>query len=138
MPPTLAIDGEVTKNPSATDIATKLEAIDKRDSGISLVTLTLDETHFLSAAGHPAEGFSLSFQDGDPSCEYFSYKFLPVLEIIRVFQDYACGRDWGREKFTWDAMRTLDSKTQLKRLALIVGIVVLLYAAVRVVISRSN
>jgi hypothetical protein len=120
MPLTLNVDGKNTKRPTASDIAFAFDALDKRTGlihgGLSLVMLIKDEVHWLTAAGHADEGFALSYQDGDPQFEYFSDNRLSTTDVIRIFQTYAAGSDWGKETFKWDRTQQFDTRTQARRL----------------------
>jgi hypothetical protein len=120
---TLEVDGNRTENPDANAIAAGFGSINKRTGffrgAISLVKIAHDQTHWLAAAGNPAEGFTLSYQDGDPLRDYFTDRLVPAAEVLKIFQAYACGDEWGREKFIWDTCLSLDRKTQFRRLVVI-------------------
>ncbi len=127
----LDVDGKQFANPDETVIAAAIESIDKRTGfihgGISLVTLAKEGVGAITAAGHPTEGFSLSYNEGDSLKEYFNDQTLPMHEIISILQSYARGDDWGKSKFSWEQLETFDSKTQIKRLLWIVIISLLLF-----------
>lgn len=126
----LDVDGKQFADPDETVIATAFESIDRRTGfihgGISLVTLAKEGVGAITAAGHPTEGFSLSYNEGNPLKEYFNEKTLPMNEVISIFRSYAQRDDWGKSKFKWEQLETLDSKTQFKRLFWIITISLLL------------
>jgi hypothetical protein len=127
----LDVDGKEFKEPTESDIAIAFDAIEKRTGffhgGISLVTLTIEAVGSLTAAGHPAEGFSLSYNDGSPDHEYFSSETLPIDEVVKIFQMYARRDDWGKARFKWEQLETLDTKTQCKRLLWILCMATIAY-----------
>jgi hypothetical protein len=105
----LDVDGKEFKEPTESDIAIAFDAIEKRTGffhgGISLVTLTIEAVGSLTAAGHPAEGFSLSYNDGSPDLEYFSSETLPIDEVVKIFQMYARRDDWGKADSSGNNLR---------------------------------
>ena len=106
---TLNVDRKQTVEPDDLDIAREIGSIDSSKglgSGISLIILSRDSTHWICASGHPLEGFALSYQDGDAEWEYCNKRFLPPAEIIKIFQAFARGGDWGKAGFDWEAVRT--------------------------------
>lgn len=106
----LDVDGKRTERPNSEQIADGFRSIDPEQigfhsgTGISLVTLTKGEGNSITATGHPAEGFALSFEEGETDVVYENTKlqFLPMHEVIAIFKAYARGEDWGKDRFQWE------------------------------------
>lgn len=86
------------------------------------MVLRKDATHWLAAFGTFAEGFSLSYQDGDSNYQFYAeQQGTPVAEVVRIFQAYARGEDWGQARFTWEPFILRDkTMTIVKRLLMII------------------
>jgi hypothetical protein len=131
MPLVLDVDGRQIVEPDKTDIAGAFASLGEpgfRQGGISLITLTRDETHSLTASGHPDEGFSLSLEDGEPDRVYNTERFLGTDEVVKIFQAYARGGNWGKDGIQWEVME-LHSGTVGKWAARIALACLLAYAA---------
>jgi len=114
MPLTLNADGRKTVGPGATDIAHAFESLERGPGigpGISIIMLQCDEAHMLTATGTYTEGFFLGHNDGDPEYEYVTDMHQPISpdDIIKIFQAYAGGEDWGQSKFKWEVNDTRES-----------------------------
>lgn len=126
MPLTLSVDGKRTEEAGATDIARAFESLDRRTGGVftgpglSMIILERDDAHLLMATGTYAAGFVLSYHDGDPEYEYNSDVSQPITveEVIKIFQAYARGDDWGQSKFKWEPFDSREGNTSkiIKRL----------------------
>ena len=108
----LDVDGEIISEPSSEQIAEAFDAIPKIkgfSKGISIVSLTKDPEHSLSASGHPVEGwFHLVIQDWPVEFVSFQKQPLPQQRVIGIFQAYARGEMRWRDEFHWDGEKTKE------------------------------
>jgi len=126
---TLVVDDEKTENPDSTDVASAFESLDKRPAGflkgagLSMIILARTDVDFLMATGCYAEGFVLSYQDGNPEYEYNSdlHQPVPVEETIKMFQAYARGENWGRSNIQWNRLRMKYGTVGAIKRLLIIG-----------------
>jgi hypothetical protein len=135
---TLDVDGTLIEDPTDRDIALAFERLDGgRDAGCQIVRLGRDAVHWISAAGHPAEGFDVVGQDADPLRDYCCTTTLPAKDVVPMFQAYLRGEAWRRDDLEWDVDELLDGRTQLRRLVVILaigaGLLALAIALVRAV-----
>src|SRR5689334_14821137 len=111
----LDIDGEIVEEPKAEDIARGFEELGKgsgffKGPGITIAVLASDESHEISATGTRGDGFMLAYKDGDADSEFIAGPEQAVTfeEVIRIFQAYARGEDWGRANFKWERMQLFE------------------------------
>jgi hypothetical protein len=131
MPLTLNADGKRTNEPTAADIARTFESLERgrfrlfgfRGPGISLIILQRDESHMLTATGTYSDGFMLGHNDGDPDLEHVTdmNKPIPPADMVKIFQAYARGDDWGHSTFNWDVNDLRGGKTSRILVWLLVG-----------------
>ncbi len=99
-----------------------------------MVILEYDDANLLMATGTYACGFMLSHHDGDKECEYHTDVNQPITvpEVIKIFQAYARGEDWGRSTFKWERV-VVDDKIShiIKRLVILGFFGYLIYVVVR-------
>ena len=125
----LNIDGKIIEEPGPDDIARSFEELSKAKSftlgpGITMAILARDEAYRLMATGSRDAGFVLSYKDGDADSEYVIEPGLDVEfgEVIRIFQAYARGEDWGKETFNWERREVAARRSMLIKILLIVTI----------------
>jgi len=128
---TLNVDGKITGNPGATDIAAAFESLDQgtgfmRRPGLSIIILARKEAEEIMATGIHDEGFVLTYQDGDPAYNYNSdiHQPVPVAETIKIFQAYARNEDWGQSKFKWSRFEVDVKPAKSIVYWLIIGLIV--------------
>ncbi len=125
----LDVDGEKTENPDSKQIADGFRSIDPEQAGfhagtgISMVVLIKDEANSITATGHPSEGFSLSFEEGEQDVVYETKRleFLPMDEVVAIFQAYARGEDWGKDRFQWERSDYRQSKVAKIIIFIVIG-----------------
>jgi len=134
---TLNINGKIIEEPSPDEIAKSFEGLSKMKSftlapKIATAILARNEAHQVMATGHREAGFVLSHKDGDVDSEYVIEPGRDVEfdEVIRIFQAYARGEDWGKETFTWERRAVASRRSTLIRILLIVSVLSILAVAI--------
>ena len=135
---TLNVDGVRTEGPSDTDIAHGFESLDKEEArifsgpGLSIITLDRSDTESLTATGTYAQGFILGYQNGRPEDEVSTdlHDPVPVEKVIKAFQSYARGEDWGQSKFEWKRVGIFDGNPQARNRRLTLAIVIFVVLAI--------
>ena len=134
----LNVDGVRTQSPSDTDIAHGFETLDRKEArifsgpGLSIITLDRSETESLTATGTYAQGFILGYQNGRPEDEVSTdlHNPVPVEKVIKAFQFYARGEDWGQSTFEWKRVGVFDGSPQARNRRRILAIVVFVVLAI--------
>src|SRR5262245_25222647 len=105
----LDVDGKQTANPRDSDIAHAFESLEKGATrllsgpGLSIIVLSRGKAEELAATGTHAMGFMLSYHQNGSKDEFSTdpQQPLSVGEVIRAFQLYARGEDWGQSLYKW-------------------------------------
>lgn len=134
---TLNINGKIIEEPSSDEIARSFEELSKMKSfslelKMAVAILARDEAHQLIATGQREAGFVLSHRDGGVDSEYMidSGGDVEFAEVVRIFQAYARGEDWGKETFTWERRAVAFRSSMLIRILLIVSVLSILAVAI--------
>jgi hypothetical protein len=142
----LNVDGARTDNPSDTDIAHGFESLDKREArllsgpGLSMILLSRSETENLVATGTYAQGFMLSHQNGRPEDEIATdmREPVPVDKVIKAFQSYVRGEDWGQSTYKWERVGIIDANPRATTKRLIIFVIggVIAFAIIKFLANR--
>ena len=123
------------------DIARAFESLDHRPSsllrgpGLSMVILARKEAEDIMAVGTYAQGFVLTYMDGNPEYNQTSdmNKPIQVGEVIKIFQAYARNEDWGQSNFKWERF---DLKPKVSKVVIGWLIILLIGIAVMALLSK--
>jgi hypothetical protein len=142
----LNVDGLQTENPSDSQIACGFESLDKGEArllsgpGLSMVILSRSDTEDLVATGTYTQGFVLTHQDGRPEEEITTdmHQPVPVDTVIKMFQSYARGENWGKSQYQWERIGLIDANPRqtTKRLILYALVAAVAIAIIKLLANR--